>query len=114
MFGTQGTLRAFNPASGIEPDTNFGAGDVSNVDPACMLAQDALDPYCETSLDTRAKFLRLIAKEMLSDPYLAEEVFGPSSMLVECETLKQMLCVVECLPGQLTHPSLSMALTSNG
>lgn len=42
------------------------------------------------------------AEQLLADPELAEEVFGPSSILVECDSLDQMHSVVECLPGQLT------------
>ena len=42
------------------------------------------------------------ASTLLTNPGLADEVFGPSSLLVECETLQEMSCVVECLPGQLT------------
>jgi NADP-dependent aldehyde dehydrogenase len=42
------------------------------------------------------------AKQLLFAPELAEEVFGPSSILVSCETLEDMRAVVEQLPGQLT------------
>lgn len=65
VFGTQGTIRACNPAIGIELEPDFGAGDDSNVDRACMLAQGALDSYRETSLASRSKFLQRIAKEIL-------------------------------------------------
>jgi len=78
VFGIQGTIRAFNPATGTELEPDFGAGKESDVDRACMLAQYALDSYRETSLETRAQFLRLIAKEIrelgnaLVDPASAE------------------------------------------
>jgi NADP-dependent aldehyde dehydrogenase len=42
------------------------------------------------------------AKQLLAEPELAEEVFGPASILVSCETLEEMRAVVEQLPGQLT------------
>jgi alpha-ketoglutaric semialdehyde dehydrogenase len=42
------------------------------------------------------------AKQLLGDPDLAEEVFGPSSILVSCGTSEEMRTVVEQLPGQLT------------
>ena len=60
----RGKSRAFNPASGTELEPDFGAGNESDVDRACMLAQSAFDSYRETSLETRAQFLRLIAKEI--------------------------------------------------
>ena len=64
VFGTQGTIRAFNPATGTELEPDFRSGNESDVDRACMLAQYAFDSYRETSLETRAQFLRLIAKEI--------------------------------------------------
>jgi alpha-ketoglutaric semialdehyde dehydrogenase len=66
VFGTQGTIRAFDPSTGIDLEPAFGAGNESDVDRACMLAQSAVDSYRETSLDTRAHFLRLIAQEILN------------------------------------------------
>jgi NADP-dependent aldehyde dehydrogenase len=39
---------------------------------------------------------------LLAEPELADEVFGPSSILVSCETVEEMRTVVEHLPGQLT------------
>jgi NADP-dependent aldehyde dehydrogenase len=44
----------------------------------------------------------ITARHLLAEPELGEEVFGPSSILVSCETLEEMHEVVEQLPGQLT------------
>jgi NADP-dependent aldehyde dehydrogenase len=44
----------------------------------------------------------MTARQLLAEPELTEEVFGPSSILVSCETLEEMCTVVEQLPGQLT------------
>jgi alpha-ketoglutaric semialdehyde dehydrogenase len=63
--GTLGSMRAFNPATGAELDPGFGAGGDAEVDRACLLAQQAFDSYRETSLSTRARFLKVIAQGML-------------------------------------------------
>ncbi|WP_186067872.1 aldehyde dehydrogenase (NADP(+)) [Burkholderia gladioli] len=59
--GTQGTLRAFAPASGQELEPEFGAGGAEDVDRACRLAAEAFDPYRQAALDTRAALLEGIA-----------------------------------------------------
>ncbi|MDP9160704.1 MAG: aldehyde dehydrogenase (NADP(+)), partial [Acidobacteriota bacterium] len=42
------------------------------------------------------------AKQLLTQPESADEVFGPSSIVVGCETRDEMRTVLEQLPGQLT------------
>jgi NADP-dependent aldehyde dehydrogenase len=42
------------------------------------------------------------AKQLLVEPECADEVFGPSSILVGCETADEMRMVLEQMPGQLT------------
>lgn len=42
------------------------------------------------------------AKGVLAEPECADEVFGPSSILVACETADEMRTVLEQMPGQLT------------
>ncbi|MBA1366533.1 aldehyde dehydrogenase (NADP(+)), partial [Burkholderia gladioli] len=49
--GTQGTLRAFAPASGQELEPEFGAGGAEDVDRACRRAVEAFDPYRQAALD---------------------------------------------------------------
>jgi NADP-dependent aldehyde dehydrogenase len=44
----------------------------------------------------------LTAKQLLAEPELADEVFGPSSILVTCETAEEMRAIAEHLSGQLT------------
>jgi NADP-dependent aldehyde dehydrogenase len=63
--GTHGSMRAFNPATGTELDPEFGTGGDAEVDRACLLAQEAFDSYRETSLATRARFLKIIAQGIL-------------------------------------------------
>ena len=42
------------------------------------------------------------AKEFLEDPALAQEVFGPSSIVVRCSNSNELRAVLEALEGQLT------------
>jgi len=42
------------------------------------------------------------AKDFIENPALSEEVFGPFSLLVECENEDEMLAVLRHLKGQLT------------
>ncbi len=63
--GTQGVLRAFNPATGVELEPDFGAGGDAEVNLACSLAQAAFDSYRETPVATRARFLRVIGQGIL-------------------------------------------------
>ena len=46
--------------------------------------------------------LRTDAKTLLDNPALAEEVFGPSAMVVVCDSRSEMLRAAERLQGQLT------------
>ena len=46
--------------------------------------------------------LRVRACDLLNDPTLGEEVFGPSSMLVECADVAELRTVLRKLQGQLT------------
>lgn len=41
-------------------------------------------------------------RHLLARPDLAEEVFGPASMVVRCDTPEEMQAVAETLEGQLT------------
>jgi alpha-ketoglutaric semialdehyde dehydrogenase len=63
--GTEGVLRAWNPTAGTEMEPDFAAGGRVEVNRACLLAQEALDSYRETSLETRAQFLRAIGQGIL-------------------------------------------------
>jgi len=46
--------------------------------------------------------LQVDAKALLGNPSLAEEVFGPSAIVVVCDSRNEMLSVAERLQGQLT------------
>ena len=64
--GTQGTLRAFDPARNTEIEPAFGAGGAADVERACELAAQAFDPYRLASLEARARFLEAIAENILA------------------------------------------------
>ncbi len=42
------------------------------------------------------------AADILSDPTLTHEVFGPSSLIIRCEDEEQLCSILEALEGQLT------------
>ncbi|WP_429499018.1 aldehyde dehydrogenase (NADP(+)) [Robbsia andropogonis] len=48
------------------------------------------------------QLFRTTAAELLGDEALAEEVFGPASLLVECKDLAELHALTERLEGQLT------------
>ncbi|WNL44292.1 aldehyde dehydrogenase (NADP(+)) [Dyella sp. BiH032] len=50
----------------------------------------------------RAALLRVHAAALAADGSLGEEVFGPSSLLVECADIAELLAVLRRLEGQLT------------
>ncbi|WP_428983448.1 aldehyde dehydrogenase (NADP(+)) [Paraburkholderia phymatum] len=50
----------------------------------------------------QAALLRVSAKALLADPTLGEEVFGPSSVLVECADALELRAVLRNIEGQLT------------
>jgi NADP-dependent aldehyde dehydrogenase len=60
-----------------------------------------VDAPTGSCLGTPALF-SITARQLSAEPELADEVFGPSSILVSCETVEEMRTVVEHLPGQLT------------
>ncbi len=49
-----------------------------------------------------ARLFRVSSATFISDAHLREEVFGPSSVVVECASLTEMAAVARAIPGQLT------------
>ncbi len=79
--GTSDPFRAVNPATGLELEPVFGTGTAADVERACALAQQAFDPYRETSLDQRAAFLEQIAQNILDlGPALIERAMLESGL----------------------------------
>lgn len=65
-------------------------------------AQTAFPPKEALPRFGAAALLEVAAKAFLSDPSLAEEVFGPLTLLVACEDEVERRAVLASLPGQLT------------
>lgn len=61
-----------------------------------LSAGDSLD-CCASSV-----MLQTRAENFLTDPQLAEEVFGPAALMVVCRTFEQLLQCASALKGQLT------------
>lgn len=62
--GTEGTMKALNPASNQLIEPAFALGGVADVDKAATLADEAFDEYSHTSLTRRAAFLDSIADNL--------------------------------------------------
>lgn len=69
-------------------------------------------PHCG-----RAALYSVAAQSLLANPRLAEEAFGPASLIVRCASLEEVLEVMRRLEGQLTatlqmtEPDLPLART---
>ncbi len=79
--GTQGAVRAVNPATGEVMEPAFAGASPAEVAQACAMARAAFAPFRETSLEARAAFLEAIADEImaLGDP-LIERVMAESGL----------------------------------
>jgi NADP-dependent aldehyde dehydrogenase len=79
--GTEGTLRAINPATNEKIAPDFSAGGKPEVERACILAQQAFDLYRETTAQQRAQFLEEIANGILAlGPTLIERAAQESGL----------------------------------
>ena len=66
-----------------------------------LVAYSSPEPDVEKTQAATALFVT-DAEEFMKDPKMAEEVFGPSTLVVRCETSEQMLELACGLAGQLT------------
>jgi len=79
--GTEGSLRALNPATNQTIAPDFGAGGPAEVARACTLAQQAFDSYRATTPQQRAEFLEEIANGILAlGPALIERATQESGL----------------------------------
>ena len=79
--GTEGRLRAVNPATGEEMEPEFFGGSATEVDAACTLAEEAFDAYRATSLQQRAEFLEAIAQGLVDlGEVLVERVMSETGL----------------------------------
>jgi 2,5-dioxopentanoate dehydrogenase len=84
--------------SGIAAAYARGVESVRNVEGVAVLAagEGKSDAGAQPLLAT------VSGERFLAEPTLAQEVFGPFSLLVCCESLAQMVAIAESLEGQLT------------
>jgi NADP-dependent aldehyde dehydrogenase len=64
--GTNGSIKAVNPATGESMEPAFGGAGAEDLERACALASEAFDSYRATSLEARAAFLEAIAENILA------------------------------------------------
>jgi len=62
----------------------------------------ASGPASQGNCDAEASLLAADARRFIDDSQLQAEVFGPCTLLVECESIDQMLETASVLEGQLT------------
>lgn len=65
VLGTQGEMRAANPATGAELEPVFGGGSVADVAKACELAEQDFDAFRAAPLEMRAVLLETIAQNLI-------------------------------------------------
>lgn len=108
---------------GLDQFTKALSAEIQKVVPAAMLHQGIADNYSKrlknalaqkgvkvegasTSEGTSSQGRPLVAsvsgKEFMSNPALAEEVFGPFSLIIRCADLKELNSVINHSHGQLT------------
>jgi alpha-ketoglutaric semialdehyde dehydrogenase len=63
--GTGVGIRAVDPSTGRDLDPLFPGGTLADVEHACTLAWSAFDIFRETGLERRARFLEVIAEQLL-------------------------------------------------
>ncbi len=104
------------------------SGEIVKIEPSCMLHPNIIGAYesnkdravsqsgltitADYDSDVQTNFARqtittVEGKTFLENPTLHQEVFGPFSMVVQCEDAKQMETIISRLEGQLTGTVIS-------
>ncbi|MGB0144255.1 MAG: aldehyde dehydrogenase (NADP(+)) [Akkermansiaceae bacterium] len=84
--------------AGIQKTFADGIASLSSQDGVNTLAKSRTVAADKAS----ATILKTAASDFLGNPSLHEEVFGPSSLLIECGSLDDMIAAAQELEGQLT------------
>jgi NADP-dependent aldehyde dehydrogenase len=66
------------------------------------LSAHAREPETASKFSAGAKLFKTSVDKLLADPALAEEIFGPDTLVVECAKPKDFLRVAKALDGHLT------------
>ena len=86
---------------GILEAYEVGIEDLSAKAAVELVAHSSPEPDTNKTQAASALFVT-DAESFMKDPEMAEEVFGPSTLVVRCETAEQMLELASGLQGQLT------------
>jgi len=69
---------------------------------AATLAAEGHEPEAVSAFAARARVFRATADQLLANPALAEEIFGPDTLLIRCKGRKDFVRAAEALEGHLT------------
>jgi alpha-ketoglutaric semialdehyde dehydrogenase len=123
QFCTNPGLLLAIKGDGLKQFAQTLAEEIVKIEPSCMLhpnivgaynsnkskaiAQDGIEVLADYSDDVKSNYGRQIVSKVdgttfLNNPTLHQEVFGPFSLLVECEDEAQLEQILQHLEGQLT------------
>ncbi|MDG1810969.1 MAG: aldehyde dehydrogenase (NADP(+)) [Polaribacter sp.] len=123
QFCTNPGLLLAIKSDGLTEFTQTLAEEIVKVEPSCMLhpnivgaynsnkskviSQDGIEVLADFSGDSKSNYGRQVVSKVdgttfLANPTLHQEVFGPFSLVVECENVKQLEQILTQLEGQLT------------
>ena len=123
QFCTNPGLLLAIKSDGLNEFTQTLAEEIVEVEPSCMLhpnivgaynsnkskviSQDGIEVLADFSGDSKSNYGRQIVSKVdgatfLANPTLHQEVFGPFSLVVECENANQLEEIIAQLEGQLT------------
>jgi 2,5-dioxopentanoate dehydrogenase len=67
-----------------------------------FLAANSREPHSPSKFAARAKVFKTSVDKLLANPALAEEIFGPDTLLIQCKNPKDYLAAARALDGHLT------------
>jgi NADP-dependent aldehyde dehydrogenase len=67
-----------------------------------FLAANAREPQTPSKFAARAKVFKTSVDKLLANPALAEEIFGPDTLLIQCKKPNDYLHAARALDGHLT------------
>lgn len=85
-------------SAGIHAAYVRGVDRLSSTGSVETLAKAEAAPGCQGA----SALFEITASDLLANPKLGEEVFGPSALLVRCRSVEEMQQVAESMEGQLT------------
>jgi NADP-dependent aldehyde dehydrogenase len=101
--GAAGTIGAKGAATMLTPGIHKAyVNGVKSLAGVNGVQQVAAGQGTDAPCAAQAFLYQVDAQRFLTDPALEGEIFGPTSLLVVCETEDEMLAVTEHLEGQLT------------